>query len=473
MFFMNNMAIAGYSSLYLEAKKEVDAINQSLLSQHEVNAINASLQSYVAKAKRSNQQEKHQIAKQPLSQASANLSDQTFIHMLTQASNQTSPANSLWPTIISRFELAQYYDRPEVRRQIAAYLSDRKYLENTLYNSIPYLYYVYQQTQERGMPAEFALLPMLESGYDPFAYSKAGATGIWQMMPGTAASIGLEISWWYDARRDTVVSTQAALNYLGSLNNTFHNWLLSAAAYDAGIGQVQAAEQYNLKLGYDQSFWGLSLPQETQSYVPKLLALAAIIENASEYHVQLPSIPDQPFFSAVNMNSQIDVMEASKLAEVSPEIIRQLNPGMRRWATDPDGTYTLLLPSNKSAVFEYNLAKIAGQEHVTWQYHDVRSGETLTTIAKNYHTTVALLNQVNSLTSDNVSPDQGLLVPLYLHSTYALPLAVKDLSQQPGVTNLANKVERPTSVGVSQISAGEDSLKVFLTRVYASQDVQP
>lgn len=367
---------------------------------------------------------------------------------------------NLWPILSEHFRLTQYYDRPEVRHEIIRYLSNKKYLEHMLRNAVPYIYYVYQQTQARDMPAEFALLPMVESGYDPFAYSPAGATGIWQIMPGTASSLGLDINWWYDARRDTVVSTQASLNYLGSLHGTLHNWLLAAAAYDAGIGAVRAAMEENQRMRRGVYFWDLPLPHETQLYVPKLLALAAIIRYAVYYHVKLPYIPNHPHFSAVNMNSQIDLIEAGRLAGVPADVIRRLNPGMRRWATNPNGIYALLIPSDKSETFKRNLGNLAGKSHISWQYHEVRTGETLTKIAKIYHTSAGLLRLVNGLKNNHVEPEQGLLVPLYLNQTYSIPVANVKTDVSVSVLKLLKPAQK----------VKEDELKRLLVKIYGQNN---
>lgn len=382
--------------------------------------------------------------------------------------HSVSPTMDLWPTLSAHFKLTQYYDRPEVRHEVIAYLSNKKTLQHMLRNAVPYIYYVYQQTQARGMPAEFALLPMVESGYNPFAYSSAGATGMWQMMPGTASSLGLDINWWYDARRDTIVATQAALNYLGGLHNTLHNWLLAVAAYDAGLSAIQTAQEHNKRVGRSVHFWYLPLPHETQSYVPKLLALAEIIKHARYYHVKLDYVANRPYFSAVNMNSQIDLIAAGRLADVSPHVIRRLNPGMRRWATNPDGIYTLLIPRAKSSVFKKNLAKMAGKEHISWQYHQVRVGETLHSIAKNYHTNVAFLKKINGLKSHHLTPAQGLLVPLYLHRTYSAPVAVVKRSVPVDAVQPPMPKAHASAVQAKPLQKNDD-LKQLLGKIYGQQ----
>lgn len=411
---------------------------EEALAQREVNAINASL--YVT-AKKHPIRVYRSLARGPA---------------LTAATTTIATTTNFWPVIATHFSLGDYRNRPEVRHEIVWYLSRRQILNEMLQNAVPYIDYVYQQTQQRDMPAEFALLPLVESGYDPFAYSSAGATGLWQMMPGTASSFGLDISWWYDSRRDTVVSTQAALNFLCSLHDMLHHWLLAAAAYDVGVGAVQAAQQYNVRNLRNTNFWDLPLPSETRTYVPRLLALAEIIKNANFYGVKLPYVPDRPYFATINMNSQIDLAEASRFADVPIDTIHRLNPGMLRWATNPNGIYTLLVPYDKSMVFMQNLQAVAGKEHVSWQYHEIRSSETLQNIAKNYHTNVELLERVNALTNDQLTPDQGLLVPLYLHRTYSPPIVTSTLNQDQSAISADNTATQH-----------DDSLKALLSKIYS------
>ena len=283
---------------------------------------------------------------------------------------QVGPPNTnLWPIVIAHFSLGNDDNQPDVQNEINYFMHNKKILYKMLNNAVPYLYYVYQQTQQRHMPAEFALLPMIESAYDPFAYSDAGASGLWQLMQGTATSLGLKTNWWYDGRRNVVGSTQTALNYLCSLHDSSHDWLLTAAAYDAGIGTVQTAQQYNRRMGMSTDFWNLSLPNETRWYVPELLALVDIIQHSAQYGVSLPYIPNKPYFSTVKVNSPIGLTKVAKLSGASPALIQRLNPGVLRGATSPSGSHTLLLPSSKIQSFKTELAKLNGQTSFVPQAH--------------------------------------------------------------------------------------------------------
>ncbi len=253
--------------------------------------------------------------------------------------------------------LATRSDIAASQPQIAWLRRHQAYMEHITTNAAPYVSYIYEQTRRRGMPAELALLPMIESAYNPFVYSRAGATGLWQMMPGTASGFGLQIDWWYDGRRDIVASTAAALNYLSYLHALFHDWLLAIAAYNSGEGTVQAAIRHNQQLHKSTRFWALPLPIETRAYVPQLLAMAAVIKNPGHYGISLVDVPHRQMFAAVPMKQSLDIKEAAKLAHVETTVIRQLNPGFRRSSTTPNRNYDLLLPTESIELFKLELSR--------------------------------------------------------------------------------------------------------------------
>ena len=326
---------------------------------------------------------------------------------------------SLWPVLIKHFSLGDHSSNPRVKVEINWFLQHKKLLNANFQNAALYLYYVFEQTQKRGMPAEFALLPIIESNYNPYAYSQVGATGLWQLMPGTAMSHSLDISWWYDGRMDVMASTQSALDYIKHYGRAFGDWKLAAAAYNAGPGTVSKAREYAKSRALPSDFWHLALPKETMRYVPKLLALSYIVAHADQYGIKLPVIANSPYFTTIKMTSQIELVKAARLAGISAKLMRLLNPGFRRFATTPNTQYSLLIPVDHAKTFQNNLKLIAGQEQRTWIYHQARQGETLVKIAADYHTSVALLKQVNGLTTTTLSQDQGVLVPLSLHRRYS------------------------------------------------------
>jgi len=326
--------------------------------------------------------------------------------------------SSLWANMRSNFELQDDAYMPAVRREIHWWQQHQGYLYDMLTQSQPYIYYVFAQTRNRHLPAELALLPFVESQYNPFAYSSVGAMGLWQMMPGTASGFGIKINWWYDGRRDVVTSTSAALDYLTYLYNFFdQNWQLAIAAYDSGEGTVLDAVRHNEREHRRTDFWNLPLPEETRDYLPKLLALAAIIKNPNQYNIELPYISDRSYFAAVDVHSQIDISEAAKLADVSVSTIRSLNPGFRRWATDPDGPYDILVPVAKTKFFIEHLNYLPKKDRVTWRHYYIRHGDTLDKIARKFHTDIPIIKQVNGLTSDIIHLHQSLLIPESFHGS--------------------------------------------------------
>lgn len=326
--------------------------------------------------------------------------------------DQKSRSDDLWDNLRRDFQLNHATRHPNVQKQIRYYLKHKQYLDKLFRQSAPYLYFVYHKVKDQHLPGELALLPIVESGYDPFAYSRAGAAGLWQLMPGTGAGLGLKQNWWYDGRRDIYASTRAALQYLKYLRDFFHNrWLLAIAAYDSGEGTVQNAIRRNSNRGKDTDFWSLPLPRETKSYLPRLLALAAIIQRPSHYGVSLPRIIDEPYFDQVEVGRQVDLSQVARLAGIEQTELYRLNPGYNRWATDPNGPYRLVLPIDKIQVFHDNIAGLSDDSKVTWRYYIVKKNDSLSQIANHFHTTSALLKAVNKLKGRYLKPGTELLIP--------------------------------------------------------------
>jgi len=304
-------------------------------------------------------------------------------------------------------------DKPGVEPDQLWFARHQEYLNRVSDRANPYIHYIVESLEERGMPSELALLPVVESAYQPFAYSNGRASGLWQFIPGTGTRFGLRQNWWYDGRRDVAMATKAALDYLEELHQMFDgDWLLALAAYNSGEGTVKRAIARNQAKGLPTDFWSLDLPKETRGYVPKLLAISNIVANPPANGVLLPSIPDEAFLSRVEVGSQIDLALAAKLSELSLEEIYRYNPGYNRWATDPDGPHFLMLPIEKVASFEERLKDYPENERIAWERHTISHGETLGTIAKRYGTTVAVLKSVNKLTKASLRSGQGLIIPV-------------------------------------------------------------
>jgi membrane-bound lytic murein transglycosylase D len=412
----------------------------------------------------------------------------------TPQSVMKSNGKTIWQVMRQHFRLQHEYHNRYVTYELHRFMRHPQTVYLMLNNARPYIYYVYQQARLRHMPAEFALLPMVESMYNPYAYSRVGAGGLWQMMPVTATGYGIDISWWYDSRRDVQTSTKAALDYLVRLHHYYHgSWALAASAYDAGAGMVNKAIRHNRHWGKSTKFWSLPLPYETRAYFPKLLALAMIVQNPKRYGFTLPNIAAKPYFKSVTIQTQMDLGEISHLSGASIATIRYLNPGLRRWATAPDKKFTLLLPIKNANTFKMHLAHAAGHTHISWQYHEVRHGQTLQKIAHNFHTSTKLLRLVNNLKSSRLQVGQGILVPLSLNQRYEVALngnvAVPVLNNKflpnidnghvelasnnlsPQVTNKAAPKAKPVTAQptikiLPPVAHQPKSLKALLNKIY-------
>jgi len=267
-------------------------------------------------------------------------------------------ADNLWDELRAEFSLPHYEDNPYVQDQINWFMRHPAYVMESANRAGPYLYFILQQARMRHLPAEVVLLPMIESAYNPFAYSSAGAAGIWQMMPNTASGFGIKQDWWFDGRRDVVASTRAALDYLVYLGSFFEgNWLLALGAYDTGEGNILSAIKRNVRDGKSTSFWFLPVAEETREYVPRLLALASIITHPEKYPVNFPSIPNAPYLAQMDIGGQIQLTHAATLAGLSLKKLKSLNPGYNRPETNPRGPSKLILPIENVEQFSENLAR--------------------------------------------------------------------------------------------------------------------
>jgi len=318
----------------------------------------------------------------------------------------------LWQRLRANYALPDI-NNTRIQNEVDWYARHPKYLSRVRERAAPYMHYIVEEVEKRNMPAEIALLPVVESAFQPFAYSHGRAAGIWQFIPGTGRVYGLKQNWWYDGRRDVYASTQAALNYLERLNKMFDgDWLLALAAYNSGEGTVGKAIKRNRKRGKPTNFWALKLPKETRSYVPRLLAIARVVKTPEDYNLNLASIPNEPYFTKVDTNSQIDLALAADIASISLDELYKLNPGFNRWATAPKGPHYLLVPTGKADAFSDKLAQLPASERMLWKRHKVRAGETLGHIADKHNISVALLKDSNRIRGHMIREGKDLLIPV-------------------------------------------------------------
>ena len=304
-------------------------------------------------------------------------------------------------------------DELAVQREIAWYQRHPAYLARTFGRGKRYLHHIVEELEGRGMPRELALLPVVESAFDPFALSHRLASGLWQFVPRTGRRYGLEQDWWSDDRRDVLAATRAALDHLGELHEEFRgDWLLALAAYNAGSPKVRRAVARNERGGRPTDFFALPLPRETRAYVPKLLALSRLVAEPGAYGVALPPIPDEPYFAQVDIGSQIDLELVADRAGIPREELRALNPAFNRFATAPDGPHRLLVPAPARESVERAVASLPPGVRLRLAHHKVRRGDTLGAIARRHGISVAVLRAVNRLRGSLIRPGQDLLVPL-------------------------------------------------------------
>lgn len=351
-----------------------------------------------------------------------------------------SNTGNLWDKIPASFQIPDESSNPAVQTQIRWFMKHQQYLDRTSRRAAPYIYYIYEQVQQRQLPTELVLLPINESAYNPFSTSVAGAGGIWQMTRGTASQYHVKQNWWYDGRRDVYTSTRAALDHLSYLQNFFNgDWLLALAAYNCGEGTVQRAIRRNAAQGKPTDFWSLPLPEETRAYVPRLLALAAILRDRQAYNLELPPIEDQPYLTQVDVETPVSLGEAAQLAGMNLSELKQLNPGHKYTGKTPQGPFKLVLPIDRVDVFKSNLAGYSPSSSTRFAANDnyddaqenavisptptpsrqssgqailriVKRGDNLATIAKLYKVSSQDIKHWNHLTSNRLRPGTRLVV---------------------------------------------------------------
>jgi peptidoglycan lytic transglycosylase D len=320
--------------------------------------------------------------------------------------------SDVWLLLKDGLELERHINKRSVKDKTAWFKRNQEYIDRVASRAEPYLFHIITKLKERDMPLDIALLPIVESAYQPFAYSPARASGIWQFIPGTGKRFGLKQNWWYDGRRDIVAATDAALDYLEALHKQFNgNWFHALAAYNSGEGNVARAIRKNKKKGKKTDFWSLRLPRETRNYVPSLLAIAEVLKHSDKHNIKFNTISNKPYFENIDIGSQIDLATVSKLSGLSIDEVYTLNPGFNRWATDPKGPHRLLIPVDKAEDFKNKLAALPKSERIKWQQHKIRKGETLGQIASRYQTSVSALKQINRLKRSMIREGRSLLIP--------------------------------------------------------------
>lgn len=360
---------------------------------------------------------------------------------------------NLWDRLRLGAQMDTSLDNERIEIQRNWYLKNSAYIERMARRATRYLHYTISEAEKRGLPTELALLPIIESAYDPFAYSHAHAAGMWQFIPGTARYMGVKQNEWYDGRRDVIDSTRAAYDFLTLLYKKFGDWHHVLAAYNAGPGAVQRAIDRNLADGLPTDFWSLRLPAETRSYVPRFIAMAQIVKTPEAYGVDLRPVLNQPFFRTISVERQVDMPRAASIAGVSLKEFYQLNPGFKRQFTDPDGPHRLLVPAGLPSDFEADIAALPQPQAVLAQTYRVKRGDTLFKVARQFGMSPQALRELNQLKSDKLALGRVLTITRgnvsaeYLALRQEMKLDRSPLAARQVVKSKIYKVRRGDSLG--------------------------
>lgn len=360
--------------------------------------------------------------------------------------DRTQPTDDLWLRLRRGFAIADIRS-PLVDERIRWYVANQDYLQRVFERSRRYLFHIVEQLEKRNMPTELALVPMFESAFNPMAYSRSHASGLWQFIPGTGRRYELKQNMWYDGRRDVVASTDAALDYLRDLYEMHGDWHLALASYNWGENNVARAVKKNRKRGKPVDYLSLDMPRETRGYVPKLQALKNLIANPAAHGITLEPIPNEPYFATVTKTRDIDVMLAAELAEMPVEEFINLNPGFSRPVIRAAVASRIVLPADKVDTFHDNLEKLEGQDLVSWKTYKAGRGDTLESIARQHGLSLAQLREVNGIHPRSRRVPELLVVPIEGGEALArLPIMYAPPIPHGGRTHIVRRGETPWSI---------------------------
>lgn len=314
----------------------------------------------------------------------------------------------LWARVTERFEFTRCPADSRAEQWARWYGEREEYMQRVLDRARPWLYDIAGELERRKLPGELALLPIVESAYDPFAYSHGRAAGTWQFVSATARERGIEINDFYDGRRDVWAATRAALNYLEYLNNKFGDWNLALAAYNGGQGRVQRAIARNRRAGRATDWHALPLPRETLGYVPKLNGLGCLFADPARYGFDLPVWDNRPQIARIELDGPVDIVALSARADIDIAELVAINPGLNGHLTPPGGPHHLMVPAARADRVRELLGELNAEDMIVWREVRVRRGDTLSHLARRHNTTVRELREANNLGSDFLSVGQKL-----------------------------------------------------------------
>jgi membrane-bound lytic murein transglycosylase D len=379
--------------------------------------------------------------------------NQVWLELDPLAQNVSAPAEpstDLLAKLRRNFALPIVMNK-RIQSELNWFAKNPSYLNRVFARAQRYLPFITAELEARGLPFELALLPIVESAFDPFAYSHGRAAGLWQIIPGTGRRFGIRQNWWYDGRRDAVDSTRGALEYLTHLHKLMDgDWPHAIASYNSGEGNVLKAIKRNRARSKPTDYWNLSLSKETSAYVPRLLALVELVKNPEKYNINLPLLIDEPQFVVVDIDGQLDLALAAEIAGIELDTLYAFNAGNNRWATDPDGPHRLALPIDVAEQFSTALAAVPLKERIRWQRHQIKSGEAISQIAEQYETTVTTIRTANNFKGNTIRAGAYLMIPVSTKplDTYNMSADGRRESKQNAVRK-GNRIEHVVSSGES------------------------
>jgi membrane-bound lytic murein transglycosylase D len=312
-----------------------------------------------------------------------------------------------------------------------------EYLNKSYY----FIYYVVQELEAADLPIELALIPFIESNYDPFSISPSGAVGLWQFMPKTGRLFNLEKSWWNEDRHDPFRSTHAAIGYFKYLFERFDNDIyLALAAYNAGPTYLDKQIRKNKRRGLETDFWSLNLSRQVTNYIPKYIAIREVIFNAEQYGILLPQIPLESVVKKVEIPGQVEILTLSDYLNIKPELIYKLNAGYTKWASAPKDKSIFYIPIEKGEMLDIPESPFENVNQINWISHIVVSGDSLWKLAAKYDTEVNIIKEINYIDKDLLSLNDVLLIPLSkTENNNFIPFEMHIVSEGDTLWNIAKK----------------------------------
>ena len=351
------------------------------------------------------------------------------------------PYLNIWEYLIKNASSNEKVINDQILFYMNTHLKDIDKFSEYLNDSYYFIYFVINELEKANLPIELALLPYIESNYDPFSISSSGAVGIWQFMPRTGRLYELEKTWWSEDRHDPFRSTIAAIGYLEYLYKRFDGDIyLTLAAYNAGPTLLDRRINKNKRRGIGVDFWSLDLPNQTKDYVPKYIALKELVFNSDKYGIRLPYIPNKAVVKKVVIPGQVEILTFSEYVGIKPELIYKLTAGYTKWASAPKDESVFYIPEEKYYLFEGNENPFKQSNEINWISHIITKGDNLWSLAVKYDTEVDIIREINYLKTDVLSIGSTLLIPLgKTESNKFIPYEMYIVSEGDSLWKIARK----------------------------------